>query len=244
MFVFLALVFAVGFVIFGVGSDVPGGVADILGGGGGGTDQPSVGEAQEKLDENPNDAQALRELATALQTEQRADEAIDPLTAYTALRPKDEDALRELAGLYLSRASRLQNEVQLAQLELQQLDPGSQFRPASSSPLGQALGTSPILQAVSTEANARLTSAFSQLTAAYGSAQDAYEKVAKLAPDDASVQIQLAEAALRANDAEAALKGYRAFLRLAPDDPSAPAVRDQIKAIEAASAAGAGSSGG
>ena len=62
------------------------GVADIIGVGGGGAGQPSVDDARERLAENPDDAQALRDLATALQTDGQADEAIVPLEQYVALR--------------------------------------------------------------------------------------------------------------------------------------------------------------
>src|SRR5919109_5233096 len=63
MFVFLALVFAVGFVGFGVGAGGTG-IGDILRGGTG-SGAPSADDAQKRIDENPNDVQAFRDLATA-----------------------------------------------------------------------------------------------------------------------------------------------------------------------------------
>jgi cytochrome c-type biogenesis protein CcmH/NrfG len=233
MFVFLALVFGVGFVAFGVGSDVQGGIADVLGVGSGGSDQPSISDARDKLAKNPNDAAALRELATALQTEGRPEEAIPPLESFTGLRPKNQEALRELAGLYLSKASRLRQEAQLAQYEAQVLDPGSEFLPPPTTPLGRALAKRPITEAATARANERLTSALSELQIAFDSAKTTYQKLAKLAPNDASVQIQLADAAQNANDPTTALAAYRKFLKLAPDDPSAPLVRQEIKRLQA-----------
>jgi tetratricopeptide (TPR) repeat protein len=233
MFVFLALVFGVGFVAFGVGSDVQGGIADVLGVGSSGSGQPSISDAREKLANNPNDAEALRELATALQTEGRPEEAIPPLESFTALRPQNQEALRELAGLYLSKASRLRQEAQLAQFEAQLLDPGSEFLPPQTTPLGQALAKRPITDAATAQANERLTSALTELQTAFNSAKAAYQKLAKLAPNDASVQIQLADAAQSANDPATALAAYRRFLKLAPDDPSAPLVRQEIKRLQA-----------
>ena len=101
MFVFLALIFGFGFVLFGIGA---GGRARRhparLGWRSG--DTPSVSEAR-KADENPNDAAAWRELATALQTQGDTDEAIQAVTRYADLKPKDAEALRELGGLYLVR---------------------------------------------------------------------------------------------------------------------------------------------
>ena len=238
MFVFLALVFGVGFVAFGVGSDVQGGIADVLGvGGGGASDQPSVSEARERLAENPRDTQALRELATALQTEGRLNEAVAPLETYVGLRPRDEDALRELAGLYLTRASQLRNELQLVQIEAQSLDPGADFLPAANSPLGQALNDRPVSNAVTSGLSARANSLISQLSTTYERAKSTYARVGRLAPEDASVQLQLADAAQNAGDTQTALAAYRRFLKLAPEDPSAPLVRQEIRRLQSSSPA-------
>ena len=105
VFVFLAFIFAFSFVVFGVGSEVPGGVADILQGGGGGS--ADVGGARERTQENPGDADAWRDLATALQQDGRPEEAIAPLERYVTLEPKDADALGSLASLYIIRANNL-----------------------------------------------------------------------------------------------------------------------------------------
>ena len=242
MFVFLALVFGVGFVAFGVGSDVPGGVADIIGVGGG-TGQPSVSDARERVRERPDDAAGYRELATALQTAGKPEEAIQPLSRYTELRPRDEDALRELAGLYLTKAARLREEAEVAQAEAQALNPGADFLPPSTTPLGQALSNAPITQAVSTGTSERLNTAYAALQEAHGQAKTTYQRIAKLAPDDPSVQIQLADAALNAGDAPTAIAAYKRFLQLAPDDPSAPLVREELKRLEGSTPGGAGTGG-
>jgi tetratricopeptide (TPR) repeat protein len=234
MFLLLALVFGVGFVAFGVGSDVQGGIADILGGGGG-SGQPSVDEAREKLDENPADPTALRDLATALQTEGRPLEAIDPLEQYTALRPKDEDALRELAGLYLSSATTARQDLAVAQAQASLLDPGAIFLPPSSSPLGQALANRPITQAATGDASEAVNDAYTRLVAAYTQAKTTYQKIVKIAPDDAAAQLQLADVAQNSGDSATAIAAYKKFLAMAPDDPSAPLVREQIEQLEAAS---------
>ena len=49
----------------------------------------------------------------------RPNEAITVLNSYVTQRPKDEDALRELAGLYLARANALAQDAQIAQLRRQ-----------------------------------------------------------------------------------------------------------------------------
>jgi cytochrome c-type biogenesis protein CcmH/NrfG len=239
MFVLLALIFGVGFVAFGVGSDVQGGIADVLGVGAGGSGQPSVDDAREKLKEKPNDPVALRELSTALQTEGQSDDAIVPLEQYVTLRPNDEDAQRELAGLYLTRATRARQDLQVAQVEAALLNPGADFLPPSSTPIGQALSTAPITQAVSGKASERVNEAYTRLIGAYEAAKGAYQQIVRLAPDDAAAQYELAGAAANSGDTTTAIAAYKKFLALAPDDPSAPLVREEIKRLEAAATAGA-----
>jgi tetratricopeptide (TPR) repeat protein len=247
MFVFLALVFGVGFVAFGVGSDVQGGIADVIGVGGSGAagdDRPSEENARERLERNPDDKAALRDLATALQDEGRLDEAVEPLDRYTTLEPSDEEALRELANLYLSRATRIQGDLNNAQIRSQVLNPGQDFLPPPTSPLGQALATSPITAAVSGDVNEELNGLFSSLTGAYTDAVATYQRLAKVAPEDESVQLDLADAAQRANDAPTAIAAYKRFLELAPDSPQAELIREQIKQLEATQTAIGGTATG
>jgi len=230
-------VFAVGFVAFGVGSDVQGGLADVIQGRGT-TGQPSVDDARERLQENPNNRQALRDLATALQTEGRTDEAVAPLERLARLEPRNEDVVRELAGVYLTRASRLRDQVQQAQLEAQVLAPRQALLPPGASPAEQAFGSAPLEEAIAAQLNERLTNLFSRMQAAYADARDAYARVARLAPRDASLQLQLADAAQNAGDVASAVKAYQRFLTLAPDDPIAPQVRAELKRLQAAPGGG------
>jgi Flp pilus assembly protein TadD len=237
MFVVLALLMGVGFVAFGVGSDVQGGIADVIGiGGTSGDDIVSVDEARETLKDKPNDPTALRDLATALQREGQTEEAIAPLETYTALRAKDEEALTELAGLYLAKASRIGSELQLAQARAQFLDPGADFLPPATSQLGQALATPPITRAITEDVNARINTLYGEVQSTYGEAKDIYTQLATLAPKDPDIQIQLGDAALNAGDAAAAIAAYQKFVKLAPDDPRTPLIKQQIKQIQAASA--------
>ena len=243
MFLLLALIFGVGFVAFGVGSDVQGGIADVLGVGAG-SGVPSVEEAQEKLDENPGNPTALRELATALQTEGRSEEAISPLEQYTAVRAKDQDALRELAGLYIFTANQARQDYDVAQEQTLFLNPGAAFLPSSSTPLGQALAGQPVVDAATAKANAAVNDAYTRLIAAYSQTKTTYEKLAKLTPNDPAVQLQLGDAAQSSSDATTAIAAYKRFLKLAPDDPNAELVRQQVQQLEAAAKASAADSAG
>jgi tetratricopeptide (TPR) repeat protein len=229
--VLLAVVFGGTFVLFGVGSQVPGGIADVLGRSGSATGQVDIGDARERIEENPQDPQANRDLATGLQQRGRAEEAIEPLETFTRLRPNDEPALRELAGLYLARAARYQREAQLAQYEASLASPGADFGPPPTSQLGQALGQPPISEAVQATYNERLTEAYGNMTDAYTDAKNTYAKVARLAPEDPDVQLQLASAAQTAGDTDTAIAAYERFLKIAPDHPSAPLVTEELKEL-------------
>jgi tetratricopeptide (TPR) repeat protein len=234
MFVFLALVFGLGFVIFGVGSDVQGGLGDLFRDGGVASDAPSVEEARERVAEQPNNADALRDLANALTAEAQTDEAIETLTRYTQLRTRDEDALRELAGLYLQKANRLQGEAELIQERAGYLTAGSDFSGSLQLPGGgDTVGQDPIVQAVATKANEEVTEAYGAAQAEFRSAADTYDKVVQLSPRDPNIHLELAQTAQRAGDFPRAVAAYERFVQLAPDDPSVSIVKRQIAQLKA-----------
>jgi regulator of sirC expression with transglutaminase-like and TPR domain len=232
MFVFLAVTFAASFVLFGVGTGF-GGLQDILVQNQGVAGGPSENSAREQIAENPKDAQAYRDLATALQNQQKPEESIAPLAKYVELKPSDVDSQRELAALYLQQGSKYRTEAQLAQIGLQNDVPGTIFKPSSTSKIGQALSTDPITEALSSRYNTALNEAFSKMTTAFTNAVAAYKVVAKAQPNDSAIQFELAQTAEAANDLPTAIAAYKRFLKLAPEDQSAPAVKEHIKQLEA-----------
>ncbi len=201
---------------------------------------PSVDDARDKLRENPQSAAALLELASAFQRDGRADEAIQPLERYTKIRKHDEDGLRQLASLYVGKATRLRNQAAAAQAAGQIVASPTDFLPPATTPLGQALSTLPINQAIEQRTQEQVTKYYTRMQTAYGDAKRVYGRLAVLSPKDASLQLQLADAAVNSSDLAGGIAAYRRFLKLAPDDPSAPLVRQEIKRIqkEAASTGG------
>ena len=235
MFVFLALVFGVGFVGFGIGANQNASIGDLLRGGGGTSGgNVSVSDAREKVQQSPKSAEALRTLSTALQEDGQTDEAIVVLNRYLVLRPKDTDALQELAGLHLGRATALARDAQAAQVRASYLI----FDSALTTPLnlgkGATLGPDPIEQAISTEANEAVTKAYTSAQTAFQKAEETYDRLAAAAPRDPNVQLELAQAAQQSGDTKKAIAAYKRFLVLAPDDPTAPIVRQQIAQLKAA----------
>jgi tetratricopeptide (TPR) repeat protein len=236
VFLFLAIVFAVSFVAFGVGSNVQGGIADVIQGGASDTG-PDVEAARERVAENPRSAAALRALATALQNDNRSAEAVPVLERYSRLTPKDTEALNELATLYQAKAARLRGEAQLAQLRVQAAAPETDILPASTTPLGKALGDLPISSAVAGAAQTEFNTKVGEMQAAYRQAQQVYERVVVLKPNDAAAQRELGYAALYASDNATAEEAFKQYLELAPDDPEAPLIRQQLKQIQQAATA-------
>jgi Flp pilus assembly protein TadD len=250
-YVGLAVAFILGFVLLGVGS----GSTGISGafqsafnfGSGGGT---SISSLEKKTEKNPSDAQAWRDLATALEGKTRTQEAVTALQRYTALRPSDQTALQELATQYGTLANTYATDYTNAQQEAAaQASPASVFAPPSTSPFGKAFSDpnalqDPIANAVSTSSSSKQSTAFSSYQQAQKNAETTYQKLATLAPSDATIQIQLGQAAQSANDTATAIAAYEKFLKLAPTDPLAAQVKQALKQLRPAAASSAGKSTG
>ena len=246
VFVLLAIVFAGSFIFLGVGSGSTG-LGDILNGWlnrDGGSSGPSASKLEQKTREHPRDAQALRELVTAYETDQRIDDAARALERYVALRPKDVDANQELTGLYQRQLQELSTEAQIAQAETPTTE-ASIFRPASTTPLGQAYGAGGALaDPIESAASTTLQSKFSELQTRADAIQTRLLAVAKrvvaLDPTDPTAQFQLAQVADAKGDTAAAVAAYKTFLKLSPDDPLAAQAKDRLKQLSQTPAATAG----
>ena len=238
MFVFLALVFGLGYVIFNVGGTIPGvGLGDVFQNLGQDAAGPSEGDARDDIKDNPNDPQGYYDLAQALQRDGKGDEAIQPLERYVGFRPKDRNALNQLAGLYLTQARQAQEDANLAQFELTQITGGDVFVPGQTSQFGQEFGSGKISEVEAQKLNQRLSDGYVKAQQAYQNATETYKKLVAAIPDaeepdQPSIFLQLAFAAQSANNLNEAIKAYKRYLKIAPDSTSAPQVRDQIKQLE------------
>jgi tetratricopeptide (TPR) repeat protein len=159
------------------------------------------------------------------------------LTKLTAQDPKNEEALRELAGLHLGRANTLARQAQEAQQRAAYLTFGSTF----SSPLelgdsGATLGPDVIDEAISTEMSKIVNEAYLKAQTSFAQAEATYEKLVAAIPDDPNIQLELAGAAQQSGNVDKAIAAYERFLELAPDDPSAPIVKQQVAQLKAAQA--------
>jgi tetratricopeptide (TPR) repeat protein len=230
MFLFLAIVFALGFVGFGVGA---GGVGfgDVIRDAAGGSGQPSVSDAEKRVLDNPKDAQAFKDLSTAQQAAGNTSAAIEALESYVQLRPKNTDALRELAALYLQQASAAQERAQILSARSDYFAPGG-IRDTLFQLGGRPIQPDPITNAVSSDYQQRISEAASEIQTASAKAVEQYRKIADIQPKDPSIQLELASAAQSARDYPTTIAAYKAFLKLAPDDPFATEVRRALKQLQ------------
>jgi regulator of sirC expression with transglutaminase-like and TPR domain len=236
MFVFLAVALGGGFVLFGVGAGGTG-VGDILRGGGASSGVPSISSSEKKTEQDPKNVQAWTDLSTALQADGQTDKAIDAQKHVVALTPKDSDALRALAGLYLAQVTTKQQEAQLAQLRTAYQGAGQGFPGALQSPTGQSLVDDRISVILNTQGSTTIQKLAGEAQTASAGAVAAYKGIVKLTPNDPNIQLELAQAAQQAGDAPSAIAAYSAFLKLAPDDPNATIVKQQLKQLKQSSAA-------
>ncbi len=240
MFVFLALVFAIGFVGFGVGTGSSG-IGDALQGnfklfGGGETpSQKKEKRARAKLKKNPSAAGAWSNLAAALTEQNKLGKANAAWERYVKLRPKDADAHLRIAGYWQTHGSNLASKARSAQLEA----PGTVGPPGIvtlSGPLGNAIGQDPISQDI----QQRTTKLFQDAVSAYQKAKASYQRVTVLRPDDQNSQFQLGEVALQLGDQTTAIAAYKKAIAIAPDDAIAQLARQRLALLAGQSGATGG----
>jgi tetratricopeptide (TPR) repeat protein len=230
MFVFLAFVFAAGFVFFGVGSGS--GIGDLLRGnfnifGGGGSSVSSgVKSAQKRVNAHPNDPDAWNTLATAYSTDGKLEKANAALEHVLKLRPNNVDALQRVAGYYENRYIEKYGEAQRvaaqAPLSLQTLV-------GVSTEVGQLLGQDQLTQ----QAEQKAQGAFVQASQYLRKDEQLYRRLAKLQRDDVNTQFHFAQLADSVGNTQAAIAAYRKVVKLAPTDPSATQARQRIAALTA-----------
>jgi tetratricopeptide (TPR) repeat protein len=231
VFVFLAFVFAAGFVFFGVGSGSTG-IGDLLRGnfnllGSGGSKASSgVQKALKQTRDHPNDPNAWNTLATAYQTDGKTAEATTALEHYLKLRPNDVQTLQRVAGYYETVATNKDADARnlAAQAPLQY---ANVIGVSSASQLGQVLGQDQITQQLSQQVNTD----FAASSAALRKDEQLYQRIAKLQPNDVNTQFHLAQLADFLRDTKVALAAYLKVVKLAPSDPSAKTARQRIAVL-------------
>ena len=234
MYVLLAVVFAAGFVVLGVGSGSTG-IGDILQGklfgGGGSSTSSQIDSKQKAIARSPKDVSLYLDLAGLYQADQKESQALTTLRKAEKVAPKNVDILNRIALIYSSRAGRARSvaeDAQILYLSNTTAPPGLD----TNSPLGQALASDPYSNALRSKAS----EAYSKMVTAYSAAEKAYRRVVtttKGTSEEAGAQLQLASAAQTAGDIPTAVTAYERFLKIAPNDPNAAAVRQTLTQLKA-----------
>jgi len=248
VFFVLAGIFALSFVIGGVGTGNQASLSDIFGKGsasGGGTTTPqpaSITALQKTVKAKPGNAQAWHDLADAYASATRPSDEAGAWQHYIALKPGNLDALQRLALAQAQVATNLSNQAQTYQQQASASSPGNDST-FSGGTLG-SLTQDPVSQA---QAASQQQQQSASLIKASGFAKrasswwkksaDTYGKIVVLPAfkkNDlaATVWLNYGSAAQSANDTKSAIKAYDAFLKLAPDDVNAPQVKTILKQLK------------
>jgi hypothetical protein len=235
VFILLALSFAVGFVVFGVGSGGGLGLNDILQGSASNTG-PSVKDAQKKIDKG--DLAAYKELADAYRNENKTDDAIAAGEQYLKARPKDYEYMKTVAADYEGRASRQRDEAAAVQDSVTSSTGGATFGLSQTSKLGRALGNGRIDQELQTAANQKLTELYSGIQTSYARATALYQQISAASPKDLLVLQLLANAAYQSRDNQTALSAAQRIRKVAgPGSSEAKQAKQLEQLIKAQTAA-------
>ena len=251
VFALLAIVFALMFVVAGVGTGGPS-IIDMLGNSGGGSDTPAavpantaVKDALAETKSAPEDPQAWLALAEAYVNTGAFTDVPAAAEKAAELAPKDAAVQGSIADVYLAEAAAALQEAQTeyAAAQAKSNVAGRPAVPLSVIP-GQSNGVTQfqtaqetISNTVMSEASAKVAPLQTQATDAYQAAVVAQTIVTILEPTDPAAFFRLGQISSAANDSAAAIAAYKRFVKLAPNDPLTGKVKEEIVRLEQASAA-------
>jgi tetratricopeptide (TPR) repeat protein len=232
MYVLLALVFVFSFVLLGVGSG-SNGISDALQSFFGQNSGSSIGsqihDKQQAVARSPKNVSLYLDLAGLYQTDNQEAKALATLQKARQVAPKNLDVINRIASVYGAQAAREGDNYRNVFAVYSQnvtTPPGLD----TSSPIGQALTSDPYSQALQTQLN----DAFTKVTTAYRKVANVYKQAAQVAKgtsEEPNALLQWASAAQSANDTTTAITAYERFLKVAPDNPNAAAVKQTLSQL-------------
>lgn len=245
VFLFLAVVFAVSFVLAGVGTGGPS-FLDLWS-----QDRSSepaqstpasnaTADALAAVKKNPEDAQAQIALAQAYVNDGELDKVAEPADRAAELAPEDVAVQTAIADVRLAEAAALLQKAQEAYAKGQGggLVGGRTAVPSSVIP-GGTQGATPFQTAQEALASARFNDASTsaqpfqtQADKAYAAALAAQRVVTDVTPDDPAGWFRLGQIASAANDTQQAIDAYSRFVKLAPEDPLTKQVKEEIDRLQ------------
>jgi len=237
VYVLLAVVFAAGFVVLGVGSGSSG-IGDILQGnflGGGSSTSSQISDKQQAIQQRPKDVELYLDLAGLYQADEKESQALATLQKAQKVAPDNVDILNRIAGIYSAQAAREGDKYNVL-INVYAQNAAAPPGVDTSSGLGQAITSDPYTQGLQRQLN----EAYTKVTGAYTKAESLYRQAADAAKGtsgEPTALLQWASAAQSANDLNGAITAYERFLKVAPDNPNATTVRQTLAQLKASAQA-------
>jgi tetratricopeptide (TPR) repeat protein len=243
IYVLLAVVFAAGFVVLGVGSGSTG-IGDVLSnlfkGGSSSSLGSRIKDDQKKINAHPRNMAPYLDLATLYQQKGDTASQITTLESAANVSPKNVDVLSQLASVYRAQAASAQTSFNDAQAALATNDATPPGLFDINSTLGQAFTADPLSQALKTKA----TDEYTKLGTAFTKAEQAYKRMATAArgtSQESTAELQLASVARDAftlftsqvSHAQIAVAAYQRYLKLEPNGVQANLARQTISQLQA-----------
>ncbi len=254
VFAALAIIFAVSFILAGVGTGGPS-LLDMLSQNNASnqpaetTDKPSVAEdALAATKAKPDDPQAWLGLAQAYVNDETYDKVGAAADKAAELAPKDVAVQTAIADIRLAQAAALLQAAQQQYLAAQGAGQigGRPAVPQSVIP-GQAQGATPFQTAQEAISSAQFQTASAAAAPLQTQADEAYKAavtaqliVTELQADDPAAWFRLGQIAAATNDSTQAIAAYQQFVKLAPEDPLVSKVKEEIDRLEKAANPAAG----
>jgi cytochrome c-type biogenesis protein CcmH/NrfG len=187
--------------------------------------------ARERVEANPQDAEAQLELANALAADGQTTEAIAALEAYVELDASNEEALQQLAGLYLIEANEADQQAERARSAS-----GVAFFNVElyGSQLSQAFGAGPVVEVQQQRVSEAYQAAALEAQRWHAEEATVWEKLVALRPEDPNYLLELGRSKQQANQIPASIEAYEQYLEVAPeDDPTAEQVEQFLVQLRA-----------
>ena len=245
VFLALAVVFGITFVFAGVGTSGPS-LVDLLGRNSNANpttttvDTSAVQKAEATTKSSPKDPQAWLALAQAEVAAGQLDKVPAAAAKAAELAPKDATVQGAVADVYLAQAAAALQKAQAMYAGAQGsgMVDGRSAVPQQVIP-GQSSGATQFQTAQESIASAQMSDVSAKVSPLQTEATDAYKAavtaqtvVTQLKAEDPAAWFRLGQIATAANDTTTAISAYQQFVTLAPDDPLAGKVKDEIKRLQ------------
>jgi tetratricopeptide (TPR) repeat protein len=214
VFIFLAAMFALGFVALGVGQGAGGiNIGDLFSSSSGSSS--SVSGLVSRVESHPKDAGAWLRLARAYEAENQLNAAISSYQTYLTLKPKDQLALSATATLFEQRGQAIAQKVQQAQAAANAYTQVGSGSPAASLKLGSAL-THPLMTTLAGPATTVASTLETDAITDYAQATGLRQRLVKLAPKNGDDEYRLALDAYATQNYSLVATALQKYLDLTP----------------------------